>query len=269
MKRYMIVLLAAILILTLGAGCKNKDDNSLKVGMELEFAPFEMTDEKGDPAGISVDLAYALGEYLGRDIVIENMSFSGLLPSLLTSKIDIIISSMTISEERKEQVDFSEPYAKIYLALLLNKESEAEDFKSLDQQGMTVAVRKGTTGHIYAEANLKNAKINVFEKENACVLEVTQGKADAFIYDQMSIYKHFKNNPDTTKANLEPFQEDIEGWGIAVRKDDKKLLEEINGFLEKFKSEGGFDALSDKYLSEEKKAFEELGINFFFDQGTK
>jgi polar amino acid transport system substrate-binding protein len=265
MKRYIIILLTALIILTLGTGCKKKDDNSLKVGMELEFAPFEMTDEKGDPTGISVELANALGEYLGREIVIENMSFSGLLPSLLTSKIDVIISSMTISEERKEQVNFSEPYAKIYLALLLNKDSKAEDFNSLDQQGRTIAVRKGTTGHMYAEENLKNAKINVFEKENTCVLEVTQGKADAFIYDQMSIYKHFKNNPDTTRANLEPFQEDIEGWGIAVRKEDTKLLEDINRFIEKFKSEGGFDTLSDKYLSEEKKAFEELGITFFFD----
>lgn len=262
-KKYLISLI--LLTVMLFSGCSSNTSDVLRVGMELEFAPFEMTDENGNPTGISVDMAYKLGEYLDKEIVIENMSFSGLLPALLTSKIDIILSSMTITKERKEQVDFSDPYAKIYLALLLGVDSDAENFSDLDKEGMIIAVRKGTTGHIFAENNLKNATINVFEKENACVLEVTQGKADAFIYDQMSIFKHHKANPETTRANLEPFQDDFEGWGIALRKDNEKLRKEINDFIKTFKEEGGFDTLSDKYLSDEKIEFERLGIPFFFD----
>lgn len=256
-----------IMILLMVSGCGQEQATSsepLRVGMELAYPPFETTDEKGEPTGISVDLAYALGEYLGRPVEIENMAFSGLLPALTTHKIDIILSSMTITEERLESVDFSDPYASINLALLLNKNSKANNIQELDQPGMVLAVKKGTTGHIYAEKNLKNVTVNVFDKETACVLEVTQGKADAFMYDQMTILKNWKGNEETTKANLLPFQEKPEQWGIALKKDQPELKNQINAFLKEYKEKGGFDKLAEKYLEEQKKVFDELKIPFFF-----
>lgn len=105
----------------------------------------------------------------------------------------------------------------------------------------------------------------VFDKESACALEVTQGKADAFIYDTLSIHKLWKQNQSTTKANLKPFEKNIQEWGIGLRQDDKELLTQVNKFLKDYKSNGGFNKLADKYLSEEKKDFESQGIKFFFD----
>lgn len=274
MKRMISFGLCAILMITAFAltGCSKKntaavqsDKKELVVGMELAYPPFEMTDQKGNPTGISVDLAYALGKYLGRDVRIENMAYNGLIPSLMTGKIDIILSSMTITEERKESIDFSDPYAKAYLSLLINKNSPIQKFEDLNVEGRKIAVKKGTTGHIYAEKNLPNCEIMVFDKESACVLEVVQGKADAFMYDQMTIYKNWKQNPDTTKALLKPFQKDLEYWGIGLRKDDTELRDQINAFLKEYKENGGFDELSMKYLAEQKKTFDELGIPFFFD----
>ncbi len=75
----------------------------LKVGMELAYPPFEMSEKDGTPSGVSVDFAKALGKYLGKDVVIENIAWDGLIPSLKTGKIDLIISSMTITDERKNQ----------------------------------------------------------------------------------------------------------------------------------------------------------------------
>lgn len=274
MKRLISLGLCIILIITVFAftGCSQKDNaaeqsdkKELVVGMELAYPPFEMTDQKGNPTGISVDLAYAIGEHLGRDVRIENMAYNGLIPSLMTGKIDIILSSMTITEERKESIDFSDPYAKAYLALLINKNSPVQKFEDLNVEGRKIAVKKGTTGHIYAEKNLPNCEIMVFDKESACVLEVVQGKADAFMYDQMTIYKNWQQNPDTTRALLEPFQEELEYWGIGLRKDDSELRDQINAFLKEYKENGGFDELSMKYLAEQKKTFDELGIPFFFD----
>lgn len=274
MKRMISFGLCAILMITAFAltGCSKKntaaeqsDKKELVVGMELAYPPFEMTDQKGNPTGISVDLAYALGKYLGRDVRIENMAYNGLIPSLMTGKIDIILSSMTITEERKESIDFSDPYAKAYLSLLINKNSPIQKFEDLNVEGRKIAVKKGTTGHIYAEKNLPNCEIMVFDKESACVLEVVQGKADAFMYDQMTIYKNWKQNPDTTRALLKPFQKDLEYWGIGLRKDDTELRDQINAFLKEYKENGGFDELSMKYLAEQKKTFDELGIPFFFD----
>src|SRR6202042_2633709 len=87
-------------MLGLLSGCSREEDQKLIVGMELKYPPFEMTDTQGQPTGVSVDLAKALGKYLGRDVEIQNIAFDGLIPSLQTHKIDLIISSMTATAER-------------------------------------------------------------------------------------------------------------------------------------------------------------------------
>ena len=93
---------------------------------------------------------------------------------------------------------------------------------------------------------------------------MVQGKADAFIYDQMTIFTQWQKNLKTTRALLEPFQEDFEYWGIAMRRDDIKLHRQVNAFLLEFKKSGGFERLAEKHLSKEKKTFEAMGIPFFF-----
>ncbi|MCF7929803.1 MAG: transporter substrate-binding domain-containing protein [Spirochaetales bacterium] len=242
-----------------------EEEEPLRVGMEMAYPPFEMTDEQGNPSGISVDFAKALGDYLGREVEFVNMAWDGLIPSLRTGKIDVIISSMTITEERKESVDFSEPYAKAYLAMLIAQDSPVEEISDLNDPDRNIAVKKGTTGHVYAQQNLPEANLMVFDKETACVLEVAQGKADAFLYDQMTIFKNWQKHQDTTRVNLKPFQEDLEYWGAALRKDDDELRKEINAFIEEFRADGGFDKLGEKYLAEMKQKFDEMGIPFFFN----
>src|SRR5947207_15782299 len=108
-------ILVASLIASFGslsfALAENSKD-TLIVGMELKYPPFEMTDEQGNPKGVSVDMANALGRYLGKKIVIQNIAFDGLIPSLKSGKIDLIISSMTATTERTQSIDFSDPYLK-------------------------------------------------------------------------------------------------------------------------------------------------------------
>jgi len=255
-------------ILLVSFSC-SKSEKKIIVGMELAYPPFEMTDENGKPTGISVDMAYEFGSYIKEKIEIQNIPFDGLIPSLQTGKIDMIISSMTITPERSKIVDFSIPYSKAYLALLVNINSNINSIEDLNKPGKVIAVKKGTTGHIYATEHLKNATINVFDKENACVIEVVQGKADAFIYDQLSIFRNWLKNKNTTKPILKPFQKDYEYWGIAVKKGNKDLLDKVNSFLIWFKQNGGFEKLAMKYLKEEKNYFDSLGIPFFFSIETK
>ncbi len=263
-----LVLVLAVLPVWLAVSCqKEAEDTQLVVGMELAYPPFEMTDAANNPTGISVDFAKALGEELGRTVVIENMAWSGLIPALETGKIDLIISSMTITEERKERIDFSDPYAMANLALLIGKDSPVESYADLDQTGRVLAVKKGSTGHIYAEKTLKNATIQVFDKESICVLEVVQGRADAFTYDQLTIYKNWQQYEDKTRANLVPYQEAPEYWGVALRKGETELKGQVNDFIAKYRQNGGFDALAEQYLTEQKKTFDELNIPFFFDVG--
>ena len=111
---------------------------------------------------------------------------------------------------------------------------------------------------------MPNAQIITLSDESACVTEVVQGKADGFFYDQLTIYRNWQAHKDTTTAVFVPFQK-TENWGVAIRKGNTELLQQINDFIPKFRNEGGFDRLSEKYLSQEKKDFDKLGFKWFFD----
>ena len=255
-------LLAALALTILGSTVVAEEkDKPLIVGMELAYPPFEMTDTSGKPTGVSVDLATDLAKSLGRPVVIQNTAFDGLIPALKTGKIDLVISSMTATAERAQSIDFSEPYISTGLSLLLKKDSTAKGIADLDREGVKVAVKKGTTGHIFATNNLKKAQVLVLDKESAAVLEVSQGKADAFIYDQMSVYQNWQRNKETTQAILEPFQK--ESWAVGIRKGNDELKAQVNRFIKEYREKGGFEQLGERYLKEMKDEFKRLGSAFF------
>jgi polar amino acid transport system substrate-binding protein len=252
------LLLTLALLATMSAPAADK----LVVGMELAYPPFEMREQSGEPAGVSVDLAKALGDSLGRPVEIQNLPFDGLIPALKTGRIDVIISSMTATPERAQSIDFSDPYLKTGLCLLVAAKSDVQSIADADRAGRTIAVKKGTTGHLYASQNLKAARPLVLDKEAACVLEVVQGKADAFIYDQMSTLANWRKNRDATRAILKPFKE--EAWAIGIRKGNDALRGQVNAFLADYRKSGGFEKLGDKWLAEQKAEFARLGLPFFF-----
>ena len=245
MKKKSILLLVSFVILFIIAagGCGKADgDKPLVVAMELAYPPFETRNDAGEPAGLSVDLMKAFGEYAGREIKIENTAWDGLIPSLQTGAADIVISSMTIRPDRARQVDFSDPYANALLAVLANADSGIETIESLNQPGKKIAVKSGSTGHLYAQDNLTEAELIILPDESACVTEVSQGRADGFIYDQLTVYRNWQNNPDTTAAIFIPFQEP-EKWGIAVQKGNTEMLEVINEVIAELKNSGKMDEI--------------------------
>jgi len=134
-KKLFIIILAVLSCLICFSGCSTnnkapvstENNKELVVGMSLDFPPFETTDANGKPTGVGVDMAYDLGKTLGREIRIENIARSGLIPALQTKKIDLIISSMTITKERLKSIDFSKPYAKGWMCLLINKSSPVNE----------------------------------------------------------------------------------------------------------------------------------------------
>jgi polar amino acid transport system substrate-binding protein len=255
-------LLWALCLVAAGFGCAPARPKPLLVGMELNYPPFEMVDSRGQPAGISVELAEALGQFLHRRVQIENIPFDGLIPALKTGKIELIISSMTATPERAQSIAFSDPYLRTGLCLLVNRRANLHSIEQADQPGCTLVVKQGTTGQLYAQTHLQRARVLVLEKEDACVLEVIQGKAQAFIYDQMSVFKHWQRHQDATEALLKPFQE--EDWAIGLRKGNDALKAQVNAFLSAYRADGGFQRLGDKYLHEEKAAFRSLGVPFAF-----
>jgi polar amino acid transport system substrate-binding protein len=266
MKKILIFVLLLTVVLT---GCQQASEQSaldkdvIKVGMELKYPPFETKDSDGNPAGASVMLAKALGEYLGKDVEFVDTPYPSLIPSLETGKIDMIISSMTITEARQEKVDFSDPYTTSQLMMLVYKDSKVESPADLNDPDVVIASKTGTIGALWAMANAPDAQIKNIDEEASAVLEVAQGKADVFIYDPLSIIRHHENYPDTTRAVLEPLP-NTGGWGIAVQKGQPELLEKINAFIKTAKEDGTYDEIRQKYLLEKMEEFEKYGLDFFF-----
>ena len=231
--------------------------------MELAYPPFETKNQAGEPEGVAPDFMRDFAEQYGYDLTIENTAFDGLIPMLQTGKADAVMSSMTITEDRAQSVDFTDPYARAQLAILANSASDITDIADLNAPGKTVAVKTGSTGDVFATKNLPEAQIVRLADESAAVTEVVQGKADAFLYDQLTIYRNQQRNPETTTAVFIPFQ-DPEFWGIAVAKGNDELREQLNEFIASYSADGGFDRITDKYLSDEKQAFDDLGFTWFF-----
>ena len=240
-------------------------DKTLTVAMELAYPPFETRDEAGDAYGISPAFMQRFADEYGYDLVIENTAFDGLIPALQTDKADAVMSSITITDEREAEVDFTDPYAVAQLAILANAQSGIGSIDDLNQPGKTVAVKTGSTGDVYATKNLTNAQIVRLADESACVTEVVQGRADGFLYDQLTIYRNNQANPDTTEAAFIP----VPGSRVLGRRGGRdaehELRAQFNEFIAQCKQDGTFEELTQEFLADEKAAFDELGFRWFFD----
>ena len=263
--RTLALLLIIVLAGTALPACSTASKTALKVGMELAYPPFETKDDKDNPTGISVEIAKAFGEYLGRPVEIVNIAWDGLIPALQTGQVDMVISSMSITEERAKTIDFSAPYAWAYLALLVNTKSGITKVEDFNKAGRILAARKGTSAVTFTEKNYPLVEIRQFTSESACVTEVSQEKADAFMYDQLSIYRNHLLFPANTKVVYIPDQQ-AQAWGAAFKKGNTDLVGKMNLFIEKFRTEGGFDRLGDEFLAAEKTFFKDNGLKFFFEK---
>ncbi len=213
------------------------------VGTEAQFPPFEIVDSKGNVIGFDVDLMNAIAEDQGFKVEYLDQDFAGLIPALQTGNVDIIASGMTITDEREEEVDFSEPYINAGLALAVLTDNE--DIQSVDDlTGKTVSVQTGSTGFLKAEELLKAgiiAEIKDFPHVNEAIEELKIGGADVMINDLPVTNAFIAAQPGVIKIVGEPLNS--EDYGFAVRTGNTELLTKINAGLENVKASGKYDEL--------------------------
>lgn len=258
MRTCLLLLLAACLFL--GSSCSR---NTLVIGTDATYPPFETKDEKDQFTGVSIDMGKALAAKLGRPVEFRNINFDGLITALKSGSVDIVISSMTANDERRQSIDFSDPYVKTGLAVLVAAKSPVKTQDDLKAPGCKLVVRLGTTGEAYTREFLPKAVITPLDSDTACVLEVANGNVDAWIYDQLSLMRYHEVHKETTRVLLKPLREEV--WAIGLRKGDDKMRNDINAFLKDYRASGGFKALAEKYLSKERDAMKAQGIPFVFD----
>ncbi len=211
----------------------------IRVGFEAGYFPFEMTTKDGKFIGFDVDLAKAIAKSMGVKLTLVNTDWAGIIPSLVSDKIDIILGGMTITQERNLAVNFCDPYIVIGQAVLLNKKhaGTVTSYKDLNDPKFTIVSRLGTTGEEAIKRMLPKATYKSYEGQVEAAMEVIQGNADAMIYDLPFIEKtHALHGKGKTITLSEPFT--YEPLAIAIRKGDPDFLNFLNNFQRQYKGDG-------------------------------
>jgi len=214
------------------------------VGLSADFPPFEFVNEKGEIVGFDVDIAREIAKKLGVELKVVEMTFDGLIPALLTKKIDAIISGMTITEERRKVVEFSDPYFEAGQVIVVRKDSNFRPKSYEELVGKTVAVQLGTTGDLEV-SKYQGVKVVRFDKFTDAFLEVRAKRADAVVLDSATAKAFVEKNPDFVISS--PVLSS-EHYGIAVRKEDQDLLAVINDTLKELMEKSIYNSLLSKWF---------------------
>lgn len=244
MKR---ILFSAIILLLVLAGCSAKSDDAYIIATDTAFPPFEYTDEDNNFVGIDVDLMNAISEKQGFDIELQSIGFSSALTALETGAADGLIAGMSITDERKEKYDFSDPYFEVFVTMGVAIDSDINGLEDL--KGLNVAIKDGTTSAAFAESvkDEYGFTVSYFEESPVMYQEVVLGNSAAAFEDEPILDYNIKfgdvqlRKVDSVRTNPTPY-------GFAVLKgENKDLLDKFNAGLKQLKDDGTFDAIVEKY----------------------
>ncbi|HAR4457953.1 TPA: ABC transporter permease subunit [Staphylococcus aureus] len=226
---------------------KIKERGELRVGLSSDYAPMEFehtVNGKTEYAGVDIDLAKKIAKDNNLKLKIVNMSFDSLLGALKTGKIDIIISGMTSTPERKKQVDFSDSYM-MTKNIMLVKKDKVNDYKDIkDFNNKKVGAQKGTEQEKIAQTEIENASITSLSRLPDVILALKSGKVEGVVVEKPVAEAYLKQNPKLGISNVK-FNEEEKDTVIAVPKDSPKLLSQINKTIKEVKDKG----LIDKYMT--------------------
>ncbi len=241
--------LLALATLSLTACGKKKSADKWVVGTNAEFPPFEYVSTSQGVidkfAGIDIEIIKKIAEENGKTVEINNMEFDSLTVALANGQINIAIAGMTITEERKQAVDFSDPY---YVAkqVMIVREDTTDVKKATDMAGKKIAVVMGYTGQTEVENLGYKENMVTFKKGTEAIQELLNKKCDVVVIDSATASKYVKDNP-----GLVIVEDDdtftSESYGIAVKKGDTETLNMINAAIKKMKEDGTIDEISAKY----------------------
>lgn len=253
MSRKLVALLVlGMFVLSMGlAGCGKKEAapaaaKVIKVGAETTFPPFEFQDENSkDYVGFDMDLAKALGKQMGAEVQIVSMNFDGLIPALESGNIDMIASAMTINEERSKKVNFSKPYYKSGLSIVVKSDNTSiNGFKDLE--GKKIAAQIGTTGAEEAR-KIKNAQVREFNSNAEAYMELKNGGVDAVVND-LPVNEYYLAKSGEKNAKLVGEILNAEEYGIAVSKKNTEMTEKLNKALDELKKNGEYEKIYVKWF---------------------
>lgn len=250
MKKLALMLALTMTVTFFGCGAKADgsaaiDDGVLTVGTNAEFPPFEYIGDSGEPEGFDIALIEAVGEKLGVEVEIQNLEFNALVASIGT-KVDASIAGMTVTEERKNQVDFTDTYYDAVQYVIVQPDSSIAGIADLE--GKKIGVQFGTTGDILA-GDIEGSTVAQYNKGVDAINDLINGRVDAVIIDKKPAEVFGEKYGEQIKLiDGAAFDFEVEQYAIAVPKGDTALVEAINTALAELKEDGTFDALVEEYI---------------------
>ncbi len=257
-KRIIAIALSTLLLFTLSScGAKYRSINAIKqsgnliVSTNAEFPPYEFY-EGNEITGFDMEIMTEVAKELGVSLKITDVAFESVLTSVKTGSADVAASGLSITEERKKSVDFSDSYVQATQVIIVAPDSKVQSADDI-VDGVTVGVQIATTGDIYVtgmkedEESPVDITINRYNKGADAVMDLKNGKVDCVVIDNMPAKKFVEQNPNLTIL-ADPFEDEF--YAFAVDKGNKALLDTINKVVRDMRADGRYDAIFEKYIGE-------------------
>ena len=244
----LVVVLAAIMLCACGkkeASGMTVNNGVLTMATNAYFPPYEYY--QGEKiVGIDAEIAQAVADKLGLELKIEDMEFDSIITAVQTGKADMGLAGMTVTDERKQSVNFSDTYATGIQVVIVTEDS---DIASVDDlEGKKIGVQLSTTGDIYASDDYGEDFVEQYNKGADAVMALKQGKVDAVIIDNEPAKSFVAANEGLKILDTEYVTED---YAACINKENAELLDAVNGALAELKKDGTLQSILDKYITAE------------------
>ena len=244
---------ASAAVIALFAGSAMAEGEKLVIGTEGAYPPFNNLESDGTLTGFDVDIAKALCEEMKAECTFVTQDWDGIIPALIAKKFDAIIASMSITEERKQQVDFSKKYYNTPPAIAVPKDSELTEATEAALAGKIIGAQASTTHSNYAEAHMKESEIKLYPTADEYKLDVANGRVDAVVDDVVVLSEWLKTEDGACCKLLGTLPIDPvingEGAGIAVRKGETELADKFTAAIAAIRESGKYQEINAKYFA--------------------
>lgn len=259
MKKLFALIMAAAMVACLLAGCSSdKSDfatvekGKLHMSTSADFPPYEMIADDGSFEGIDVEVAAAIAEKLGLELVVDDMDFNAALLAAQNGQSDIVMAGVTVNEERQAVMDFSDSYATGVQVVIVKEDSPIQTVDDLANADM-IGCQAATTGYIYCSDTVENGgygedHVTAYDTGATAVMALVNGQVDAVVIDNEPAKAFVEANPGLKILDTEFAVED---YAIGLKKGNTELLDAINAAMAELKEDGTFQGIVDKYITAE------------------
>lgn len=216
------------------------------MGTNATFPPYEFVDDNGEVAGIDAEIAKAIADKLGMTLEIKDMEFDSLIPAVQGGSIDIVLAGMTVTDERKESVNFTDSYATGTQVIIVKEDSAIASVDDLE--GKTIGVQSGTTGDAYCTDDYGQDHVKQFSSGALAVAALVNGQVDCVVIDNEPAKNFVAANTGLKILGTEYV---TENYAAAIAKTNTDLLGKVNGAIAELKADGTIDGIIAKYIKAE------------------